>query len=336
MFHEASLKLTGWYLALLMALSICFSIAFYRVSTNELDRGLDRQETALRNTPFFRQIPFNDDFLTLRQVQVEESKNRITLGLFMFNLGVLGLGGILSYILARRTLQPIEEALAAQSRFTGDASHELRTPLATLRAEIEVALRDKKMTLTEAKGLLKSNLEEVARLETLSSSLLKLAGRDTKLNPEHLTMCSLPEVVERAQQQLKTAAKARHITVTLNTKTARVKGDATALEELATILLDNAIKYSPEKTEVILSTYADTHSAYVVVRDQGMGIAPHDLPHIFDRFYRADQARSHSATGGYGLGLAIAQSIAQLHRGSISVVSTPGKGSVFTVRLPLA
>src|SRR4030042_2699111 len=167
MFKAAYLKLTFFYVLIAMAISICFSLAIYNISSREIGRGLGPQNG------IFREIIPND-FENLRNQQIQKSNTRLKINLFYYNLVIFVLSMVGSYFLARRTLRPIEEAMESQSRFTADASHELRTPLTAMKAEIEVALRDKKMGLSESKKLLKSNLEEIEKLEKLSSALLTL------------------------------------------------------------------------------------------------------------------------------------------------------------------
>ncbi|HXH27069.1 MAG TPA: HAMP domain-containing sensor histidine kinase, partial [Candidatus Acidoferrum sp.] len=238
-----------------------------------------------------------------------------------------------SYLLARHNLRPLEQAMEAQSRFTADASHELRTPLTTMRTEIEVALRNPALGKAEMRDLLHSNLEEVAKLKALSEGLLRLAQADGAA--VQMARVSLAAVVKNASKQLAATAGAKHITIAENIKDVTVTGDQQSLSELLVILLDNAIKYSPEQTTVTITTLTQNKQALCTVADQGRGIKAADLPHIFDRFYRTDASRSKLSPGGYGLGLPIARKIIEAHRGSIEVKSAPGKGSTFTIKLPL-
>src|SRR3990167_1265542 len=181
MFRSAALKLTLWYLAIIMSLSIGCSIALYNISSHELSRSIDNQTT------FFDSYLGPDDlgrYNQLRTAQADQERAHIRRNLLFFNIFVMAVGGVMSYALARRTLRPIEESLEAQARFTGDASHELRTPLAAMQAEIEVALRGKNLDQAQAVKLLRSNLEEVGKLQALSDGLLKLAAGDNSISKE--------------------------------------------------------------------------------------------------------------------------------------------------------
>jgi signal transduction histidine kinase len=202
-----------------------------------------------------------------------------------------------------------------------------------MQTEIEVSLRDPKLTKEETRELLESNLEEVGKLRVLSDSLLRLAqgnGKDLELKP-----VALDGVAEEAIARFAKAAKAKSIKVHNQVKASEVMGDHESLVEVMAILLDNAIKYSDKQTSITLSS--ETHGKYglLSVKDEGQGLKASDIPHIFERFYRADTSRSKQRVEGYGLGLSIAKQIAAAHKGEIEVESAPGKGSTFTVKVPL-
>jgi signal transduction histidine kinase len=236
--------------------------------------------------------------------------------------------------MAKQTMCPIENALEAQNCFTADASHELRTPLTAMKTEVEVALRDKSMTLTDAKSLLSSNLEEIAKLESLSNALLKVARSQDKARNDFEEL-SLPEIITGAYEKIETLAKQKSITFSSKLDNPKIRGDSASLTELFVILFDNAVKYSPEKSKVAIALAKDKKHAIIQIKDHGIGIKASDIPHIFDRFYRADTSRSKEKINGYGLGLSIAKNIVELHRGKISVSSVAGHGSTFTIELPL-
>lgn len=334
-FHKTSLKLAGFYLAILMAISLFFSVAIYEVSINELQRGL-RQPTRIVMTPDY---PAPDDFMSRLQQErlgiYNEAKTRILTRLVITNLLILLGAGMLSYYLAVRTLKPIEEAHAALERFTADASHELRTPITAMRSENEVALMDPKLTLVDAKKQLQSNIEELENLTKLAEGLLQLAHTDN--NVLQKTAVSAGLMVNNAVQRVLPLAEKRNIllSVTRTSDTAVLANEIGVTEAIVT-LLDNAVKYSPEKSEVTIQVKPTGKQVSFIVKDKGVGIAADELPHIFDRFYRADSSRTKQGVSGYGLGLAIAQSVAHAHHGSLTATSKPGKGSIFTLALPVA
>ncbi len=332
MFHSAALKLTGWYLIIIMALSIGTSVALYHVSSTDLDRNVGRQIGYFNG---FLGPTDITNYSNLRLRQLDQDQSHLRSNLFLFNLLVLLLGGAASYALARRTLKPIEESLESQSRFAGDASHELRTPLTAMQSEIEVALRDPALTKEEAVGLLKSNLEEVAKLRALSEGLLKLT-RASDSSEDLQQAVSVKDIVSQATERVAKMAAARKTKISSTAKDLTVRGNHQHLVDLLVILLDNAIKYSPRGSEVKIDSSASDKRVRLNIKDEGQGIKPEDLPHIFERFYRADHSRSKTDASGYGLGLALAKKIADLHNGAIEVKSAPGKGSVFTISLPSA
>ncbi|MBX4197167.1 HAMP domain-containing histidine kinase [Candidatus Saccharibacteria bacterium] len=331
MFHSAAVKLTLWYLAIMMAISLIFSGLLYRVSSAELERGVNHQVGYFNN--FLTPDDFNN-FYSLREQQLNQDKARLKTNLLVFNLLVLVSGGAASYWLARRTLAPIEDSLKSQSRFAADASHELRTPLTAIQTENEVALRNPKLTKQQATDLLKSNLEEVAKLKNLSEGLLRLANNDGRIkNPE---LVDLKHTLNQAVERQAKTAESKSIKISQKLVDAKTSGDPDSLTELFSILIDNAIKYSPLKTTINVELSRHGKEFQVRIKDQGQGIAATELPNIFDRFYRTDSSRSRSGGGGYGLGLAIAKKITQAHHGHINVASAPDKGSTFTVHLPAA
>jgi signal transduction histidine kinase len=238
-----------------------------------------------------------------------------------------------SYFLAGKTLAPIGAVMEEQKRFVGDAAHELKTPIAALKTSLEVNLMDKKLG-REAKRILRENLEDVENLEELGERLLRLAQVDGKRLSRQMVMVN--EVVEKAVRQVRPLASKKRISLkwAKTDEDWSVEGDRLALVELVAILLENAIKYSDPKTEVAIEVGGSKDRVRIEVTDQGMGIAKHHLPHIFERFYRVDAARSKN--GGYGLGLAVAKKIASEHDGRIEVESDLGKGSSFRVVLPRA
>lgn len=316
-----------------MAIALFFSGIVFQLVMSELEGQYGRQEHL-----FHERLPGLDSitqYLSDRQSQLSGARWSLIGDLAVTNVAILGLGGLTSYYLARRTLRPIEEAHDAQTRFTADASHELRTPLAAMRTEIEVSLLDPKLTLAGAKEQLNSNLEELIRLTTLSEGLLELARLDVR--PLTVEATDLGSIVDTAVATVQPLAnkKGIHIEVRLGEGT-QVVGEEISLSESLTIFLDNAVKYSPKGSTVVMAAHKQARHIVISIKDTGVGIAEDILPHIFERFYRGDASRSTgSDTRGYGLGLPIAKRIIELHSGNVQIKSKPGKGTVVTVTLPV-
>ncbi len=327
-FRTDTARLMCTYLAIIMAMSGAFSIVLYGTSTGQLERQRPPRlgvsdEFPLRASPEFRSFIAN---------RIEEGKQKIAFNLIVTNIFVLLGGALLSYYLARRTLEPIEAAMEAQVQFVSDASHELRTPLTALRAGNEVALRRKNLTLQEAKQTIQDNIETTERLQQLTDGLLGLAANDAITPTQEI---SLQEVVAAALMNVSAKALEKDISVDDRIEPITLRADKSALIQLLTILLDNAVKYSPPESTITLSNTLKqkNHVVSIHVTDQGIGIDEKDAPHIFSRFYRADSSRS--VTPGHGLGLPIAHKIAKAHNGVLSVESIPGEGSTFTIDLPI-
>lgn len=329
--NTARTRLALTYLAIIMALSIGFSVIFYLQSTSEVSFGLRRQATQLQSNLFFT-TP--DGIATIRDIELSRFRDNLLAKLILINAGMLVIGGVASYYLALRSLRPLEQALQAQSRFTSDAAHELRTPLTAMKTESEVALRSRKISTAEAKELLRSNLEEIGKLEILTSALLRLARSAEKIDTSHWQDYKLLDILKAAQTRLSDKAGQKNIKIKLPKTTLVVHGDPDQLTELFVTLLGNAVKYSHDDSEVTVAASADSASVRVDIIDKGIGIAEVDMPHIFERFYRADQSRNKTKADGYGLGLSLAEAIVRAHGGEIRVKSIYGKGSIFTVVLP--
>lgn len=230
-------------------------------------------------------------------------------------------------------LDRIQDAFQKQRQFTADASHELRTPLAILASQIDLAL-ERQRSAGEYEDVLKSLREDAARMSQLVAQMLTLARADAgqeALDRETMDLGDLAEQVVAAMQPL---ADQRQVRLSVRPgPPVPVKGDQARLTQLALNLIDNGLRYTPAGGEVTVSTAIEGGDALLSVADTGIGIAEEHAPHLFERFYRVDKARSR-AGGGTGLGLAICRWIAEAHGGSIGVRSEPGRGSVFTVRIP--
>ena len=239
----------------------------------------------------------------------------------------------------------LEQSFLGLRRFTADASHELKTPLTVLRADVERAMSDG-VSKSEKMVALEEALHETARMADLVETLLTLARADEGRVELLLEPVSLAPLVRDVYETALILGESAKVEVNMPfTAEAVVMGDAPRLRQLFLNLVTNAIKYTPEGGRVDLGLGRHPGHAAFVVRDTGIGIAAADIPYVFDRFWRADRVRSRTMArtrddqgggGGSGLGLAISQWIAHAHGGTLTVTSRLGKGSLFTVTLPLA
>jgi len=358
-------RLTAWYIGVLTLLLILYAAATYVAVRHEFYERLEQEEhVETANAP-----------MTLEQ-QIERQLDEILVVLVLGLPLIVGLAGVGGYMLARRTLRPIDH-LAAEARritaerlherlsvanehdeigrltavindtfarlessfdqlrrFTADASHELRTPLSVIRGIGELGLNETR-TPAEYKDAIGSMLEEVDRLTRLVDTLLQLSRGDAgtiRLSPESVDLSdlardvasSLAILAEERRQRLQVDAPSPVI----------VRADRLVLRDAITNLVDNAIKYGPQGSQIDITVRGDTTEAALTVSDQGPGIPEEHRERIFDRFYRVDEGRSRGM-GGTGLGLAIARWAVEANDGRISLHSA-GTGAAFRVTLPLS
>lgn len=329
-FSNATVRLAGSYLAIIMIMSVGFSAVFYNASSRELSRPVQ----PLNSSPGQKLDIYidGDKVHAYLEQRAAEGRHALLTHLILLNVAALAGGAALSYYLARRTLQPIEANMEAQNQFVSDAAHELRTPLTALQTVNEVGLRRPKLTDRAAKEILATNVEEVVKLRSLTDSLLKLAVAG-QAEPA-LARVSLPDLVADAINAVIPQAQAKNINIEDQVPALSIEIDRSSIAQALTTILDNAIKYSPANTVVTVTAAAQGKHVSISVTDQGIGIPALHLPHIFDRFYRADQARNKQETDGFGIGLSLAKKIIEQHGGEINVSSRAGKGSTFIVRLP--
>lgn len=233
-----------------------------------------------------------------------------------------------------RMIERLERSFAEMQRFTADAAHELRTPLAVIRNEAEVALRMRRSPEAYTQ-VLENLLEEVSRLSQMAERLLFLSRQDAGLHPSTREEAAADELLREvaATMQLVASEKGVELSVGPNA-VCRLVTDPRQLRRVLYNLLDNAIKYTPVGGSVVLTGAVEGGNWSVTVTDTGVGISAEHLPHVFERFYRADPARSEDGSG-VGLGLAICRSIVNGLGGRITVTSTLGQGTTLRVELPL-
>ncbi|WP_312340466.1 sensor histidine kinase [Anaerospora hongkongensis] len=283
---------------------------------------------------------FNEEFVIREVIAISIVDPEVGL---LNNLLWIIIGGLIvgmvsiivaSYFLARRAMIPIQAAWEKQQQFVADASHELRSPITGIYSNAELMLRHPQLTIQEQSHRINTIMKESSRMTKLIASLLTLARSDADKAELQLAPVDFSEMVEMVAEHFKPLEELNKVSLTVQIKPAiELMADRERLHQLVVILLDNAFKYTSEGGKILLSCDKDDKSAIVVVQDTGCGIAAEHLPHIFDRFFRGDKARSRDK-GGTGLGLAIAKWIVEKHGGKIAVESS-GKGTTFQVSIPI-
>ena len=318
----ARLALT--YLAIIMSLTIVFSAVIYRISSAQFDRPLPQRAQ-------FFDAPTRGSLQDIFQDRADQARTDLIATLIVLNLVTLSGGAVLSLYLARKTLEPIEAAMEAQSRFVSDASHELRTPLTALQVTNEVALRKKKLTLEQARDLIAENVSETVKLRMLTDSLLGLVKQESEQRIR--SAIDVAAVCNDVIHTFQPVAREQQVML-------KCSGDGiasanpAAVQQILHVCIDNAIKYSPTGGEVKITIETNDQAVVIAVRDTGPGIAVADHAHIFERFWRADTSRSSRHIAGNGLGLSIAKTIAERQGYDIAVQSELGQGATFILTIP--
>lgn len=327
MFKNVTLKLTISYLAVVMIISILFSFIVYQIGSDNLTFGLDAQSQELSSAfPIFNGTPF----AAPNPQSLADGKRNLINELILTNLFVLVGAGFVCYLLARETIKPIEKAHEQQKNFTSDVSHELRTPLTALKMESEVALIDDSLTKEDLLKVVASNIEEASKLETLINNLLRLSKLEAGELQSEFSIVDLASITNQAIKQVQPVADNKKIKLTFQSDGKYpINADEDSLTQMLVIFMDNAIKYSASKTAVNICLDKTEKLTTITITDHGRGIKEEDLVHVFDRFYRAENARV--GTGGFGLGLSIAKLIADVHQANIIISSQLKHGTTVTV-----
>lgn len=251
--------------------------------------------------------------------------------LLVGGLAVLAASLAVGWLYADRALVPIRDAMRRQREFAADASHELRTPLAVVRGSVEDLRRNADQPVAEVGHALEDIETEVDRMRAMVDDLLLLARTDSGVVELAMGPVDLAAVALDAADGLLPGAERRGVRIEVDAEPVPTTGDPARLRQLVTILIDNAVRHAPSGSTVAVGVHPVDGSGSIRVIDRGPGFRPEDLPHVFDRFWRAADA----PPGGTGLGLSIAAWIAERHGGSVTASNAPDGGAVLEVRLPL-
>ena len=271
--------------------------------------------------------------VSLEAIHNSQKRSRLFLAIGMpITLGITGIAG---WLLAGFAMRPIKHSYEQLQRFTADASHELRAPVSAILSNAQVGLLAPTDDPIQPRQRLENIVTQSKYMSDLITNLLFLARHQGKLNPQDIIEIDVVELLNLLAEQYQTVMTEKGLEFKLDLPTAskKIDGDYDLLQQAINNLLDNAIKYTPSGGMVILKLEVKPRRIFITVKDTGVGIPEADLTHIFDRFYRVDKARTRQ-TGGFGLGLAIAQQIVRAHKGKITVESEIGKGTAFEICLP--
>lgn len=302
---------------------------------HDSDKGLIK----LKSDTFRFLKSFSPDFRNVTVVFINIRPERETLGRLGTTLLSIGMAGLVivfvsSLFLAERALIPIKKSWERQKSFVADASHELRSPLAVMQTNLELVMGNKEETVESQAKWLENIQTENVRMTKLVNDLLLLARADSDQQLMDKSLFPLHKIVRDAVALYEPLAAKKSIQLKIKQlDEIEFHGDESRVKQLAVILIDNAIKYTPSGGNAAVSLIENDNYIELLVADTGEGISSEHLDKIFERFYRVDKARSRDS-GGIGLGLAIADWIVTEHKGSISVTSTPDKGTTFKVQLP--
>lgn len=321
-FLRAKLKLTFFYTVGVLVILVIFSLVVYNLFVQNISENFEYEGPEYEgNTNIEAQI-------------LEKVQDRLQAILLTVDGLIIILVGGISYYLAGKTLKPIESAYAKQKKFLADSAHELRTPIAVMKTGAEAVLGDEASKKEEYKKLAEDFLEELNYLTDMVNDLLFLA-REDNLHTLEYVKTDLGALVHKQIGLIVPYAKAHQVCLEKNIKGIFfVKGNREHLRRLVANLIKNAIDYNYAGGKVLISLQQEKKEAILKVVDTGIGISQEGIMHVFDRFYKADQARV-GKNSGAGLGLSIVKEIVNTHKGKIKVNSEINKGTEIIISLPI-
>jgi len=320
LFSSARLRLTVYYLLIMTGVLIVFSAVLYFSFAYVLKDNIDTQ---------FPDVPDQGDEAIVQTMS--DAKD----GIVVIDLTAFALTIVLGYSLAGRTLRPIEDVLERQKEFSANASHELRTPLAVMKSESEIALKNPGTSSSEFRKVIESNLEEINRMSQMTENLLKLSRVEARKEKIYFSEVDLGELVRDAVNRIKSRNFQKEISIEIErADPGKILGNQEDLVSVASNLIQNGVDYNQPGGAVRVGVEDNKKEMLLLIEDTGIGISKEDLPHIFERFYKADKSHSRNFSNA-GIGLSIVKRIIDKHSGSIKIESVLGKGTKIVVSFPL-
>ena len=303
------------------------------VFTKTNERGARTKVMMTSQIVFSPQLPVQTVYVGKDVTAMYNGLDKATSALAALGVPALIFAAAVGYVLSGGAMKPVREAYERQRQFAADASHELRTPLAVVLASADLLRSDPSITSPFLKQIIEDVRDEVKKMTKLVSDLLTVARTDGKANQLKPARMDLVSAARQTVRIMRPFAEKKDIVIDEELpKRAEIYADEQKIRQLILILVDNAVKYTPEHGRISVCVQEEKGNVSLFVADTGIGIAPEHADRIFDRFYRVDKARSRRM-GGNGLGLAIAREIVEAHAGTIAVESALGKGTTFRVQL---
>ncbi len=324
-FKGAVIRLTAFYTLGVFVILVVFNTLVYGLFSEGIEHELHEDTDIVE----LYDATKNEKFET------EEIAQDLLNVLLVSDAVILLLTIIVSYLLARRTLAPLGEAYQRQKRFVADAAHELRTPLAVIKAGSEILLKNGR-TIEEYKKFIGESKEEVDRLISISNDLLFLT-QNKEVVSDACERFSLSQISKKHSEAIRAYAQTKLVSLSVHIEDSIfMRGRQDDISRMVLNLLKNAIDYNKPSGTVHIELMKKDSQAILTIHDTGIGIDSKDIPHIFERFFKADSARVQSHTSGSGLGLSIVQEIVTDHKGTITIESVLGEGTVCIVKFPCA
>ena len=312
-------------------LVLIFDCLIYKKAERQLYKEIDTElQSFVSREPKGKVVIVNPStMLVIRNVSLKSLKSK----LFYISTIIIITSAVASYVLSKRTLKPIFMAWEKQTEFVQNAAHELRTPLTIIQAKQQLLLKEPESKIIDKSEDIRLTINETRRLTKLVKELMILATADSNKLQVKKEQKNIDEVIKETTAPYIEYAEMQGKKLVLDLNCNKVANiDVSKITELMVILLDNAIKYTKENEKITVKTHNKDGRCFIEVIDEGIGISDEQKKHIFERFYRADKARSRE-TGGTGLGLAIAQTIVKAHGGTIRVYNNEPKGTKFVVKI---